>query len=356
MQNQNLRRIESLLIRAWRIYLRPPKESRIFLEVAKLPVLTDKVLTVSAASEPKQVAVDLKRRQALVSCMKGQKLQFFLYESGLRLVDEIDFPEQCVEVTVAEDLALVTTTNFARPVDNVRGVKLQNHLWTIDLDTRKIMGKCETGGNWSKVVKVHPNGRIALVSNWHSHNVSIINIENPANPYLVKQLPAGESPRGIAFSHDGETALITGFYSSNIIEIGITASGDLEIVNIGKRFDHPNYSGNLRDILPDPNNSDLFWISNLGRNLVLCYSLSNRQFLQSISVGKSPNSLAFDENGRLLVSCRGSNAVLVVDTGLFTAIGRSSETSQKPTGLAAIPKGFLSTSFSNNKLEMYSFS
>lgn len=355
MGNLSFQHIKNLLTRVWRIYFRPPKETRIFLEVAQLPVLADKVLTVSTAPEPKQVAVDLKRRQALVSCMKGQKLQFFLYESNLKLIDEINFREQCVEVTVFRDLALATTTNFARPADNLRGIRLQNRLWIINLNTRKIIGKCETGGNWSKVVRVHPSGQFVLVSNWHSHDVSIINIENPANPYLVKQLPAGESPRGIAFSHDGKTALITGFYSGNIIEIGKTASGDLEVVNVGEKFDHPNYSGNLRDILPDPKNSDLFWISNLGRNLILCYSLSNRQFLQSVLVGKSPNSLAFDEDGRLLVSCRGSNAILVMDTSELISIGRSAITGQKPTGLAPIPKGFLSSSFSDDKLEMYHF-
>lgn len=353
----NFRRLKKLITRGWRIYVWPPRESRVALNVDDLPILARRMASHQTASQPKQVAIASQKKLAFVSCMKGKKLQIFDYSSGLSLVDEIEFPDQCVEVTVCGDLCFVTSTNFARDADAVRGVHKRNFLTIISIDSGKILSTIDTGGNWSKVVKIHPNRKLALVSNWHTHDVSVIDIQDPSSPQLKQRLTCGESPRGIAFTESGEGVLVTGFYSGNIIELRQSTEGRFHVEHVGQRFNTPHYSGNLRDILIDQENEDLAWISNMGRNLVHQYSLREREFVASFLVGKSPNSLNFLEMDglKLLVSCRGANVVLILDTKTRTVKGRSEFTGKSPTGLAAIPRGFLLSGFASHTLELYRF-
>lgn len=352
----HLERAKKLALRAWRIYVNPPSESQLFLSPRDIPVVVNRVRSVTTASQPKQVTVDTRKNLAYVSCLAGKKVQVFDLTLGLKLIDEIEFTDQCVEVTLFGGLGFATTTNFARDIDELRGVGKRNSLHVIRLEDGQILSSSETGGNWSKVVRISPEEKLAFISNWHTHDLSIFDISDLTNPRLVQVIPCGESPRGIAVLDSGRKLIVTGFYSGNVIELRQGKKGLFQITHVGEPFDFPHYSGNPRDVLLDPHNDNLAWISNLGRNVVHQYLIAERKFASSILVGKSPNSLAFlPESSFLLVSCRRVNAVMVIDTEHLKVVGRSEFTGEAPTGLAAVPQGFLVTGFVSNTLELYRF-
>jgi len=318
------------------------------LDVSKLPCLFYSVAKIETALEPKQVAFHPESNLAFVSCMKGKKLQVFnCSQNNLDLIDEISFNDQCVEVAVLDNLCFVTLSTFS----HVLGAT--DSLAIIDIESGKILSQVNTGGSWSKVVKAHPSGLI-FVSNWRSNNLSIIDVSDPLHPKVIQLLPCGISPRGIAFTKSGELGLVAGFYSRNIIEIRQKNSKLFEVSFIGNPYDYPNYSGCMRDIVIDSNN-EYAYISNLGRNLIHIYHIPTRNIIDSILVGRHPNSITFFDSSKkkLLVSCRASNAVCLLDIDNRKVEGCGEPNIKKSTGLSAFPGGFLVTSFAENFLELY---
>lgn len=332
----------------WRINIHPPKESKIFLPPEKVSIITEKVDVKPTKKQPKQVVYDANTQQIFVSCMEGRCLQvFILKKNKILLAKEIPFSDQCVEVLAANSLLFVTTTNFDRSPRELR-----NKLWILDINSLKIISNIDTGGNWSKLIAINPQGTSLLVSNWYSHDISVIDISNPKTPMLKQVVKWGEAPRGIAFLPDGVSAMVTGFYSGNL---GILKKLDNEQwspIFTSDPFDQPSYHGNMRHVLIT-NNGKVAIISNLGRNLVHLWDIKKRQFLNSISVGKSPNSMDILENELIAVSCRDSASVYIVKTQTQQVIGRSVTTGKEPTGLCAIPKGFLVTCFGKNTIELH---
>ncbi len=344
-------RLKKNIQRLWRREINPPPERGIYTSPEQYQVISKKIGQVETRQEPKQVAYSHFTNSLLVSCMEGRTLQAFsIRDKGLSLTNELTFPDQCVEVTAWNNLAFVTTTNFERPPRSTH-----NYLHVIDLDNWGVVSSIETEGNWSKLIAVHPDGEEVLVSNWHSHNISVIDIEDVQKPQVKQIIEWGEAPRGIAITGDGKTAILTGFYSGDIGVLEKQRNGEWNLVYTSPPFDQPHYPGNPRHLLID-DEKQLAYISNLGRNLVHIWSLPKRKFIDNLPVGKSPNSITFvdDEKKVLAVSCRGSNSVYFLDVKDRKTIGVSERTGDKPTGLCSLPGGEIAvTCFDDKTLSRY---
>ena len=303
------------------------------------------------APQPKQVIYSSDKNLAIVSCMKGRVVQFFrLYKDEIVLERQIPFRDQCVELALCDDLVLATTTNFARPP-----ARLRNQLHIISLAGFSLLASVNTGGNWSKVICISPEKKTVLVSNWHSHNISVFDFDYSRKTLTFQSvIPWGEAPRGLAFIRRGDRALVAGFYSGNIGELQRDKSGRWKTVYTSPPFDQPNYPGNLRHIVITPDNQFAL-VSNLGRNLIHWWSIPERRFVDSVMVGRSPNTICFLDFPVLAVSCRESNAVYFVDVESKEVLGRSQFTGRKPTGLCSAPGGFLVTCFEDGLLEWHRY-
>lgn len=347
------KRIKKNVQRFWKIHVNPPKERSIYLRPENLPIIASRVDSVTTKGQPKQVVYDEKTHLAFVSCMDGHSLQVFnIGNNSIEFEDEVHFEDQCVEVLLGDDKIFVTTTNFERPPHEIR-----NKLWILDTNTRKIISSLNTGGNWSKLIALNPSGNELLVSNWHSHNISVIDVSNVADPKLKQIVQWGEAPRGIAFTPDGNNVVVTGFYSGNLGILNRNLDDQKwKSVYTSEPFDHPNYHGNMRHVLIDANGENAV-ISNLGRNLIHVWSIQERKFKFSIPVGKSPNSIDWvnEQEKEITVSCRDSGYVYRVDLEKKKVIGRSQKTGGEPTGLCSVDDGFLVTGFTGNTLEFHKF-
>jgi len=310
-------------------------------------VLTEITASSKTAEEPKQVAVYPKRKIAAISCMKGRAIQFFSYSNNdLKLIKQINFADQCVEAVISGKYCFVTATNFSRFINQ------KSYLIVVDLETLKVVSKIDTRGVWSKAIAVSPKWKTAFVSNWRSNDISVVDISDVKNPQIIQLIPCGKSPRGMAISKN--SVWVAGYYSRNISEIQRRLGRKFEVFYTTPPFDSKKYQGNMRDILISKDGEKAY-ISNMGRNLVHIFSVEEKAFTASLVVGKYPNSLSFadEKENKLIVSCRKSNSVYVIDLKDLAVAGRSQVTGEIPTGLASIKGGFLSTSLENNKLELH---
>lgn len=345
------RKLRKNLKRFWEIYVIPPKERSIFIPPEKLPQISRKINQIPTRKQPKQVIFDSEANLAYVSCMEGKTLQVFrIKENDIILQKNIEFEDQCVEVLAGRRRIFVTTTNFERLPSRWR-----NKLWILDTHSLETISSVNTGGNWSKLIAIRPQEDELLISNWHSHDISVIDIKNPSSPKLRQVLKWGEAPRGIGFLPTGNEAIVTGFYSGNLGVLERNQTGKWEVTFTSQPFDFPNYPGNMRHVLISQDGKQAM-ISNLGRNLVHVWDIKERRFLNSFSVGKSPNSMSFIKKDVLAVSCRNSSSVYLLDLSSQQILGRSELTGKEPTGLCSLKSGFLVTCFGDNTLEWHDVS
>ncbi|HSX49259.1 MAG TPA: hypothetical protein VLE44_03295 [Candidatus Saccharimonadales bacterium] len=342
-------RVKKNLTRWWRINVNPPKESKIFVkpeEVKEVGVLLDSIKT---KEQPKQVLYDHHSKMAYVSCMKGKSVQVFSVKDGnLELSTEKDFADQCVELAMDTDYLYVTTTNFVKSP-----LETKNKFYILSKDNLEVVSSVDTGGNWSKVMALNPDGTEVLISNWQTQNISVMDISDPKHPKLKQLLTWGKAPRGIEFTDDGKTAIVTGYYSGNLGVLEKDNEGVWNETFTSEPFDYPNYHGNMRHVLID---GDMAIVSNMGRSMVHFWSIGERKFVDSVSVGKYPNTICFLSKNIIAISCRESRSVYLLDRVSHKILGRSVLTSEEPTGLSRVDNNrLLVTGFKKGVLELHSF-
>jgi YVTN family beta-propeller protein len=336
------------LKRGWKIYVAPPKETRIFFRPSTNQLGYTKIVgKAKTALQPKQVSANLECKLAYVTGMSSQLLQEFSYaEDNLVLTRQWNCPEQCVEVEYLDGFCYLTTTNFRR------GSGQSSHLRILDTSAGEFLSSINTGGEWSKVIKLDTSHRVAYVSNWHSNSLSIIDVHDRKNPRVIEVLACSEAPRGIAVRPDG-VVIATSFYGRRIFQIA-SINGRYQIVKQSPVFEPTTYGGNMRDVLLTRDGRTA-WVSNLGRNLLHWYDAETLELCGSISVSRKPNSIRFLDNTESLiaVSCRKDNLICFIDTTQKCVAGVSMRTGADPTGLAAIDNGLLVTTFADNTLELH---
>lgn len=307
--------------------------------------------SLSNKQQYKQVKVVKSRGLVILTSMVGRSIKIFsikqLEKNGQSSIEKLNLPvfvkyfkHQVIEVCLdpGEKYAFFSLTDFGKE-------GLKDKIFCLNLVTFKRVFEIETKGQWSKYIAYHPD-KLLAVSNWHSNDLSIIDIKNIQSPKLVQVIPCGISPRGIAFIPDGKLGIVTGFYSRNLTYLDYDSTNrKFFISKISEPFDYPNYSGNMRHVVIDKS-KDFAFVSNLGRNLIHKVNLKEREIKESYPCGIHPNTIVLSEDGKYLaVSCRESNIACVLDanTGRIITIVN---TGPAPTGL-----DFVKTK--NNRYKLY---
>jgi len=94
----------------------------------------------------------------------------------------------------------------------------KSFVYRIDTDSFKIDAVYPVG-SVPKVVEVSPDGRLLLVSNWCSYDLTIISLESGER---VKRISIGAYPRGITISSDSRFAYVAQMGGSVIHQINLT--------------------------------------------------------------------------------------------------------------------------------------
>jgi YVTN family beta-propeller protein len=160
-----------------------------------------------------------------------------------------------------------------------------SYLSRIDLDSYKIDAVYPVG-SVPKVVKVTPDNKYILVSNWCSYTVTIISVETQKT---VKSIKIGRYPRGISISNDSKYAYVAEMGGNRIHRINLD-DFSVNYIPIGS---------NPRAIELSPDNTKLYATLNISGK-VIAWDLTENKAIKSVSTGKAARSLAISSDGSAL--------------------------------------------------------
>lgn len=184
-------------------------------------------------------------------------------------------------------------------------------------------------GKTPKIISVTPDGRYALVANWHSSSVSVVDTRQYKT---IKEIRLGGTkgyiPRGIAISSDSQKAYVANMGGGTISVIDLTA---LEVI-----ADIPA-TANPRHIILSKDQRTLYISDNiLGK--ILAFDLIDKKTVREVSVGKMARTIALSPDERYLFGVsHDEGKVVVVDTSSFHIIYQKDF--PFPMGLAVTPDG-----------------
>lgn len=141
-------------------------------------------------------------------------------------------------------------------------------------------------GSVPKVVKVSPDNKYILVSNWCSYTVTIISVETQKTVKIIK---IGRYPRGISISKDSKYAYVAEMGGNRIHRINLE-DFSVSYIPIGS---------NPRAIELSPDNTKLYATLNISGK-VIAWDLVENEAIKSVSTGKSARSLAISSDGSAL--------------------------------------------------------
>ena len=155
----------------------------------------------------------------------------------------------------------------------------------VNLEAKKIDAVFSVG-SVPKVVKVTPNNKYILVSNWCSYTVTVISIESGKT---VKTIKIGKYPRGIAITEDSQFAYVAEMGGSNVHRIDLNDFSKT-LIPVGT---------NPRAIVLSPDQSKMYITMNLSGK-VQAWDLIANKTIKSVKTGEKPRSLDISSDGSAL--------------------------------------------------------
>lgn len=141
-------------------------------------------------------------------------------------------------------------------------------------------------GSVPKVVKVTPDNKYILVSNWCSYTVTVISVESGKT---VQSIKIGRYPRGIAISNDSAFAYVAEMGGSHIHRIDLTDFSKT-LIPVGS---------NPRAVVLSPDNTKMYITMNLSGK-VQAWDLLKNKTIKSVKTGEAARSLDISSDGSAL--------------------------------------------------------
>jgi YVTN family beta-propeller protein len=232
----------------------------------------------------------------------------------------------------------------------------ENKVHIFNLDTLEYISSHPTGGTFPKVIVQSPNGALTLVSNWISMDISVFDSDTKK---LLRRIPVGGTPRGMAFSPDG-SLMYTAIYDAALVVVV-----DMAANKVIKRWRFNSGEGAARHIIYS---DDKLYVSDMFRGTVNILNAATGALLRSVRLGFNINTIILSPDGKyIFASSRGKNnpvdytlpgpdfgAIYMIDAQDLTLLEKVWGRNQ-PTGLAVSPDGniLVFTDFLDANLELY---
>jgi YVTN family beta-propeller protein len=161
----------------------------------------------------------------------------------------------------------------------------KSFLSRVNLEEKKIDAVYPVG-SVPKVVKVTPDNKYILVSNWCSYTVTVISIDSGKT---VKSIKIGRYPRGIAITSDSKYAYVAEMGGSNIHRIDLTDFSKT-LIPVGS---------NPRAVVLSPDENTLYVTMNRSGKVQAWDLIKNKTF-KSVKTGQAARSLDISSDGSAL--------------------------------------------------------
>jgi YVTN family beta-propeller protein len=141
-------------------------------------------------------------------------------------------------------------------------------------------------GSVPKVVKVTPDNKYILVSNWCSYTLTVISVESGKT---VTSIKIGRYPRGIAITGDSKYAYVAEMGGSNIHRIDLSDFSKT-LIPVGS---------NPRAVVLSPDETKLYVTMNV-TGKVQAWDLAANKSIKSVKTGLTARSLDISSDGTAL--------------------------------------------------------
>ena len=210
-------------------------------------------------------------------------------------------PPMAVFVSPDETFAIVTSATKADPAGPA-GISPDDRLNVIDLTMKPpaIVQRLHAGAG-AGMVRVSPDGTMALVANRFAGTVSVFTVsDRRLTPSGLVTVGAGTLPSGVVFTRDGKAALVTRYGDNQVLVLHIEGRA----VTADPRPLTTGIAPYTIDVSPD---GTLAAVSNMGRgdgdvDTVSLIDLTAEPFrtIQTQAVGRSPEGLKWSPDGKHL--------------------------------------------------------
>jgi YVTN family beta-propeller protein len=161
----------------------------------------------------------------------------------------------------------------------------KSFLSRVNLEEKKIDAVYPVG-SVPKVVKVTPDNKYILISNWCSYTVTVISIDSGKT---VKNIKIGRYPRGIAIASDSKYAYVAEMGGSIIHRIDLTDFSKT-LIPVGS---------NPRAVVLSPDENTLYVTMNRSGKVQAWDLIKNKTF-KSVKTGQAARSLDISSDGSAL--------------------------------------------------------
>jgi YVTN family beta-propeller protein len=202
-------------------------------------------------------------------------------------------------------------------------------------------------GKTPKIIKITPDGKYAIIANWHSSSVTVVDAKTYKK---VKTIRLGGKggwviPRGIAVSPDSSTAYI-----------GNMGGGSLSILDLDelKILKEVRISRNPRHLVINENGTLLYISDNKGGE-VYAYDIVAEKIIKRVKIGKKVRTAVLSPNEKyIFAAVHDDSKVVVVDAETMQQL--SEIAFPFPMGMAITPDGkqLWVTSYRAGLLKVYS--
>jgi len=229
-----------------------------------------------------------------------------------------------------------------------------------DAETLAYKGTIDLTGKWTKVLAYDAKRNVVYASNWNSADISVVSVSELRE---VKKIKLKGTPRGMAFSADGQYMLAAFFGGASDSDgQGKTQKIDLDTQKV---VDTVIKGGTHRHAVRLKGEREIFAVSDMAKSRV--YFVEDFEKKSETPVQRLPNTIAESPDGKYLyVSCRGRNGASYLKKGpelghlnvidLKTRkVVEEIEAGNQPTGLDVSPDGkyVVLTDFLDHAMRVY---
>jgi YVTN family beta-propeller protein len=305
---------------------------------------------VSTGYQPKSAYFSPDGKRVFVPLLGQRGVDVFQLQNGaLQLEKRLAVPNSkasgFVEALIDEKRREVWVSNME-----------ENKAHIYNLDTLEYKTAVPTGGVMPKVITQNPAGTLAAVSNWASGTVSVIDMDTKALLWTVR---VGVTPRGMAFSPDGNTLYVA------IFDAPVIAVVDMRQKKLVTSYRYFEGVGAARHVIY---HEGKLIVSDMYKGRVCILNAASGKLLLSSRIGPNLNTIVLSPDGkRIYASSRGINnpedytkpgpaygEVFVLSSTDLTVLAKVTGKNQ-PTGLAVSPDGqyLVFTNFLDADMELF---
>ncbi|MDO9312945.1 MAG: amine dehydrogenase large subunit [Burkholderiaceae bacterium] len=202
------------------------------------------------------------------------------------------------------------------------------YIAVVDLKAGKVLRRIR-GGMETEGIEFSADGKHILVTNEADNNVTVHNIASGKKVKTIDVKPYGDRPRGIKRAPDGQSYVATIEHGNTLVVI----DAKYKVVKAVPTGDTPY------GLAFDRSGERLFVANSKSKNLQV-YDTKTYETIKTISTGDRCWHFSFTpDDSQILVACGRSNEVVVIDSKTLEQVKRIDD-KKLPWGLVTYPKAF----------------